>query len=180
MTAGTASAVRDAEPGGPGRLSRAQHLASLAAGLPILRAVSGERPVALTESLVTNEVDGELVVRDAERGLTCRLNACAAVVWKACDGSRTPDDLVDVVAGEFGPHADQDLILLALDDLFEHDLITSGYERRKPSAARQSRRRLLRRLGLAGATPITLPIVYGTAPPVLADSVDARGALADF
>jgi hypothetical protein len=139
-----------------------------------------DRPVALTDSLVTDEADGDLVVRDAQGGLTCRLNASAAVVWKACDGSRTPSDLVDVLAPELGPDADEDLVLIALDDLVEHGLITSGYERRKASAARLSRRRLLRRFGLAGATEITLPIVYGTAPPTLADSVDANAALADF
>jgi hypothetical protein len=142
--------------------------------------MSGDRPVALTDSLVTEEVDGELVVRDAERGLACRLNASAAVVWKACDGNRTLSDLVGVLAHDLGPHADEDLVLIALDDLVEHGLITSGYDKRKPSASRLSRRRLLRRFGLGGATAITLPIVYGTAPPALAGSVDADAALADF
>jgi hypothetical protein len=142
--------------------------------------MSGDRPIALTDSFVTEEVDGDLVVRDAEHGLTCRLNPSAAVVWKACDGTRTPNDLVDALTPQLGPHADEDLVLIALDDLVEHGLITSGYDRRKPSAARLSRRRLLRRFGLAGATAITLPIVYGTAPPALADSVDAHAALADF
>jgi hypothetical protein len=142
--------------------------------------MSRDRPLALTDGLITEAVDGELLVHDAERGLTCRLNASAALVWKACDGRRTLGDLVDVLAQELGGHADEDLVLIALDDLVEHGLITSGYGKRKPSAARLSRRRFLRRVGLAGATAITLPIVYGTAPPALAHSVEAHAALADF
>ena len=138
-----------------------------------------ECPLALTDGLVTDEIDGELLVYDAARGLACRLNASAALVWRACDGERTPTDLVNVLARELGPHADEDLVLIALDDLVEHGLI-DAYGRRQPSAARLSRRRLLRRVGLAGATAITLPSVYGTAPPELAESVEARGAQADF
>jgi hypothetical protein len=138
------------------------------------------RPLPLTDGLVTEEVDDKLLVHDAERGLTWRLNASAALVWKACDGRRTVGDLADVLAQEVGGDADEDLVLIALDDLVEHGLITSGYGKRKPSAARLSRRRLLRRVGLAGATAITLPIVYGTAPPALAHSVEAHAALADF
>jgi Coenzyme PQQ synthesis protein D (PqqD) len=129
---------------------------------------------------VTEDVDGALVVDEPELQLKCRLNASAALVWKACDGSRTPSDLAGGLARELGPHADEDLVLIALDDLTEHGLIASGYARRKSSAMRQSRRRLLRRVGLAGATAITLPIVYGMAPPALAGSVDAHAAQPDF
>jgi hypothetical protein len=142
--------------------------------------MSRDRPLALTDGLITEELAGELLVHDAKRGLTCRLNASAALVWKACDGRRTLGGLVDVLAQKLGGHADEDLVLIALDDLVEHGLITSGYGKRKPSAARLSRRRFLRRVGLAGATAITLPIVYGTASPALAHSVEAHAALADF
>jgi hypothetical protein len=58
--------------------------------------------------------------------------------------------------------------MIALDDLLEHGLLLSGYEKRPDSAARLSRRRFLRRVGIAGAAAMAVPIVYSTAVPTLA------------
>jgi hypothetical protein len=47
------------------------------------------RPLARSSELLTEEVDGELLIYDEERDTATRLNRTAAVVWRSCDGQRS-------------------------------------------------------------------------------------------
>jgi hypothetical protein len=123
--------------------------------------VASIRPRARTQGFLTEEVNDELRVYDEEHDAECRLNAGAALVWRNCDGERTVADLAEILREE-------DLVMIALDDLLAHGLILSGYEKRPDSAARLSRRRFLRRVGIAGAAAMAVPIVYSTAVPTMA------------
>jgi hypothetical protein len=127
--------------------------------------VEGTRPVARTEGLLTEEVDGELLVYDSERDVACRLNATAALVWRNADGERTVADLVAVLSEELGEVADEDMVMVALDTLAEHGLISAGHEPRAASASRLSRRRFLRRVGVVGAAAISIPVVHSIVVP---------------
>jgi hypothetical protein len=130
--------------------------------------VASIRPRARTQGFLTEEVNDELRVYDEEHDAECRLNAGAALVWRNCDGERTVADLAEILREELGETADEDLVMIALDDLLAHGLILSGYEKRPDSAARLSRRRFLRRVGIAGAAAMAVPIVYSTAVPTMA------------
>jgi hypothetical protein len=123
------------------------------------------RPCARTDGLLTEEIDGELLVYDEEQDVACRLNASAAIVWRGCNGERTIADLVEILSEELGELADEDLVMVALDELVEHGLLLSGYEQRDASAARLSRRRFFQRVGIAGAAAMAVPIVYSMAAP---------------
>jgi hypothetical protein len=131
------------------------------------------RPLARTEGLLTEDVDDELLVYDETHEVACRLNTSAALVWRHCDGKRTVADLVAVLADELGEVADEDMVMVALDNLVEHDLIESGYERRDLDSARYSRRHFIRRVGAAGVGAISVPIVYSMLVP--APSAAASG-----
>ncbi|HEY5317663.1 MAG TPA: PqqD family protein [Solirubrobacteraceae bacterium] len=126
------------------------------------------RPLARTDGLLSEEVDGELLVYDEDNVVACRLNGSAALVWRSCDGKRSVADLVAVLTEEVGELADEDLVMVALDTLADHDLIESGYQRRDAEASRFSRRRFIRRVGIAGAASIAVPVVAGMVPPVAA------------
>jgi hypothetical protein len=109
--------------------------------------------------LLTEQVDDELLVFDEESTVACRLNASAALVWRNCDGKHTVKDLVAVLASEFDEVADEDQVLIALDNLVAHGLIESGYEPREANVSRITRRRFMRRVGALSLATVSLPIV---------------------
>jgi hypothetical protein len=127
--------------------------------------VAKKAPLSRTEGLQIEEIDGELRVYDDKSDVTCVLNDSAALVWRSCDGRRSIADLVEILAAELGGVADEDMVLMALDTLAQHDLILSGYESRSSSAERLSRRRFFRRAGVAGAAAVAVPVVYSLALP---------------
>ena len=51
--------------------------------------------------LAFEDFDGECVVYDPDARVMHHLNASAAAVFRACDGTRTIDDVVDFTATEF-------------------------------------------------------------------------------
>jgi Coenzyme PQQ synthesis protein D (PqqD) len=128
------------------------------------------KPIARTDGLLTEEVEGELLAYDERTDTAWRLNATAAVVWRGCDGTRTLADLGDLLAAELGIAADDDLVLMTLDDLVEHDMIASGYQPREAAAVRLSRRRFFGRVGVAGAA-VAAPVVYSMTVPAAAAAI---------
>ena len=135
------------------------------------------RPLARTEGMLTKEVDGELLVYSEDNDAACKLNRSAALVWQNCDGKRTLADLVQIVTDELGEVADEDMVLIALDNLVDHDLILSGYERRETSASRLSRRRFFQRAGVVGSAAMAAPVVYSMAVPAAASAHPSYGGL---
>jgi hypothetical protein len=135
--------------------------------------VDQARPLGRSEGLLTEQVDGELLVYDETDDVACRLNATAALVWRNCDGRRTVSDLLVILRAEVGDAADEDMVLIALDDLVEHGLIVSGYEPRESAAIRLSRRRFFRRAGVAGAAAMAAPVVYSMVVPAAAAALSS-------
>jgi hypothetical protein len=127
--------------------------------------VEGARPLARREGLVVQELDDELLVYDRERDVASRLNRSAALVWQHCDGTRTVADLAAVLAEELGEVADEDLVVVALDNLSQNGLLASGYEQRDATAVRLTRRRFIRRVGVVGAAAMTVPVVHSLVVP---------------
>ena len=130
------------------------------------------RPLARTKDVVTEDVADEMIVYDERTNVACRLNHSAALVWRNCDGTRTLADLVRLLEADLGDVADEDMVLVALDSLAEHELIESGYERRDGTASRLSRRRFFRRVGVAA---VTIPVVASMAVPMPAAAVSGGG-----
>ena len=124
-----------------------------------------ERPRARNEGLLTEELDGELLVYDETSDVACLLNPTASLVWRSSDGTRTVPELVEIVAAEHGDMADQDMVLMALDTLLEHDLIASGYAPRELTASLLSRRRFFRRARAHQRRRGGRPIVYSMTVP---------------
>src|ERR1044071_4757712 len=54
---------------------------------------SSSYPRARTDRLVIKELPNEVLVYDLERDRAHCLNTTAAIVWKACDGSTTPEEM---------------------------------------------------------------------------------------
>ncbi len=134
--------------------------------------MTGKGPLARTDRLLTERVDGELLVYDLDGDVAVHLNETAALVWRSCDGSRTVAELATLVAHERGEAPDEDVVLMALDNLSEHGLIRSGYDERDGAAVALSRRRFFRRAGVIG---VRAPVVYSLIVPTAAAALSTGG-----
>jgi hypothetical protein len=122
-------------------------------------------PLSRTEGLIVEEVDDELLVYDQDHDSAHRLNRTAAIVWRHCDGTRTVDDLVAILAKELGDDlADEDLVHIALDNLADRGLV-EGVPKRAADETRLSRRRFIRRVGTVGVAALALPVVTSLVAP---------------
>jgi hypothetical protein len=137
--------------------------------------VSEPRPVGRTQGLLTEELDGEVLVYDLSGDTALHLNKTAALVWRSCDGRRTVADLTRLVSDELGEAADDDVVLMALDNLSDHGLISSGYNERDGAEVALSRRRFFRRVGLAGGAAFSAPVVYSALIPTAAAALSHGG-----
>jgi hypothetical protein len=124
-------------------------------------------PSARKFKLVVRELAEEVLVYDEETHRAHCLNRTAALVWKHCDGKTPVSGIAERVGGQLSSGVSEDLVWLALDQLTEFDLLASGTAR--PSASNQiSRRKMIRRLGLAAA--ISLPLITSIVSPTPAQA----------
>ena len=116
------------------------------------------RPTARTDKLVVEEVDGEVLVFDTERNRAHCLTPAAAAVWRACDGTRTVED----VAGIAGVNLES--TWRALRSLDRALLLRERLPKSKPS----------RREALVAAAVI--PLVMSISAPAAAQAASCLGA----
>lgn len=123
------------------------------------------RPLARSEGLAVAELDGELLVYDLERNKAHRLNGPAGVVWRHCDGQRSVADLAAFVGAD-DPATGSEVVWLALKQLDERHLLAGPLE--LPDGV--SRREALRKLALAGAVGLALPVIKSIVAPTAAQA----------
>ena len=112
-------------------------------------------PTSRQKRLVIQELPDEVLIYDLDRDKAHCLNAPAAFVWKQCDGRTTVAEALARFEEEFGIDADQAMILLAVDQLEESDLLQDRVKR-PDRMNRVSRRALIRSMGLAAAVAVPL------------------------
>lgn len=121
-------------------------------------------PRARKDQLLVEEVKDELVVYDLKLEKAHLLNPVAAFVWRHCDGETTVAQLVALLRDELEPAANEDVVLLALDELGQNHLLEEA--RAASTIARSfSRRQLMRRLAVVAAIGLTLPVIESLDPP---------------
>jgi hypothetical protein len=114
-------------------------------------------------------VADDLVVYDRERDRAHRLNRTAALVWRHADGERSVAELADLLRRELDPHADDDLVWVALDRLRSAHLLETPLAR-SAEAIRTSRRQFVRKVGLVGTLALLLPAVTTITAPTPAEA----------
>lgn len=144
------------------------------------------KPLARTKGLVVNELPEEIVVYDRGSHKAHCLNRTAALVWKRCDGRTTPARIAQLVGQDLNSRVGEDLVWYALEQLAKDRLLTekvvprpSGDDAAAFTAARLSRRELVRRLGLAAvvALPLITTIVAPTPVEAAASNCVQCGAV---
>jgi hypothetical protein len=118
-------------------------------------------PRAREDGLVIEAIGDELLVYDTGTSRAHSLNASAAAVFQACDGTRPVEEIGQATG------LDADAVALALADLGKSGLLAAYTE---PSE-RVSRRTVIRRLAVAGAG-------IGVAVPVIRSIVAPSAAMA--
>jgi len=108
-------------------------------------------------------MDDELCVYDLVSKRCHVLNKTAALVWQQCDGNSTVADIAARLE-QAGLPSDEDVVLLAIDQLEKEGLLEEGLPK-APGAARVSRRSVVSKLGVVGAAAALLPLVESIATP---------------
>jgi hypothetical protein len=115
-----------------------------------------KHPRVRETDLVTQALGDELLVFDSAANRAHSLNATATAVWRACDGTRSPREIAERC--QLDPLA----VELALHDLADAKLLADY----TPAAERVSRRSVIRRLALTGASlGVALPVIRSIVAP---------------
>lgn len=116
-------------------------------------------PIARKNGLVVQDTPDEVLVYDLDTNKAHCLNSTAAFVWKACDGTRSVEDIV-MEFDAVGNKASEDLVWLAIDQLNESDLLETEHAARFTG---RSRRQALKTIGMASL--VALPVIASLVAP---------------
>jgi hypothetical protein len=125
------------------------------------------RPTARVEGLVVQQLGDESLVFDRETDIAHCLSADAASVWRACDGTRDLDALATATG------ASQELVIGALSELAEKNLLVHEAAPASGNSYSINRREALTRMAKMGAGAAAIPLIYSVtaATPAMAASV---------
>jgi hypothetical protein len=122
--------------------------------------MSQDFPLARSQGLITEELDGELLVYDSEHNLAHALGADAAAVWRSCDGGTDIRALATRCA--FSEHEVQ-TILARLEELGLLETSSAEHDG-------DTRRVALRKITIAGAGIAAIPTISSLAVPAAAQA----------
>jgi hypothetical protein len=115
-------------------------------------------PQARTDQLAVRELPEETLVYDLEHNKAHCLNRTVALIWRHCDGTRSPAALAKVVQQELQIAGAEPMVHLALEQLGRRNLLVQAPPP-LPADARASRREVLKKLAVgAAALPLVMTI----------------------
>lgn len=123
-------------------------------------------PLAKDKNIVVQDLDKEVLIYDLITHKALCLNETSAIVYQACDGKTSFDEL------KAKHKFTDDLIFLALDELKRENLLEESVEYKSPFTG-ISRREAIRKVGLASL--IALPIVASFVAPTAASAQSCAG-----
>ena len=128
-------------------------------------------PKARKKSLVTSEVGDETVVYDTESNKASCLNELMTAVWEACDGNTDVSSILDTVRNAGYQDTTEQVILIALDQLSQANLLDETFNIDHRITKNLSRRKTLDLLAKSAAIlPIVSTIVVSS--PLAAQSAN--------
>jgi hypothetical protein len=114
------------------------------------------KPKARTNEIILKQLKDETLVYDLKTNRALCLNETLAMVWEHCDGFKSVDDIRIILENQLKAKVDNDLIILALDQLRSNDLLENE-ETTSGLFEGMSRREVIRKVGLTAM--ITLPMI---------------------
>ena len=119
-------------------------------------------PISRKNNLVVQELKNEILIYDLTINKAFSLNETAALVWQACDGSKTVGEISNHIGRQLNSFVSEDLVWLALEQLKRENLIESESEISMPFEG-LSRREIIRKVGLASLA--ALPMIHSLVAP---------------
>lgn len=121
-------------------------------------------PMARKEGLLVEELPDEVLVYDLDRKKAHCLNNTAALIWQHCDGNRSVSEIALAVSRLLNAPIDDEVVWYGLNHLGKTRLLEEQVPR--PSETpNQTRRDLIRKIGLAVSIPLVISVL---APPASA------------
>jgi hypothetical protein len=130
-------------------------------------------PRQRTYDLVVHDLPDEVLVYDRRSDRAHCLNHTAALVWRACDGTRAPQEIAGKLTIELDAPVSEDLVLIALAQLDKFHLLEPSRLYSLPQPA-ISRREMVRTLAVAGA--VALPVITSIVAPTPAQAGSCKHA----
>ena len=128
--------------------------------------MADSKPVRRKEQIVVQEIDGnEVLVYDLVDDRALYLNKTSALVWRACNGENSVQEITRIVG-------DENAAFLALDQLKNERLIDPTFEN-LPSFEGVSRRQAVQKLALGAI--VAIPVVASLAAPAAAQNASCSG-----
>jgi len=121
-------------------------------------------PKARRDGFVLRELPGELLVYDTETHEAHCLNETAAFVWQQCDGATGIPEIAERVRATFDTEMDDDVVWLALEDLWKRQLLDG--EAAPAREGSMSRSKVLKRAAVVAA--VSVPVVTSIVAPTAA------------
>ena len=127
-------------------------------------------PKSRQHGLLIDQVGDETIVYDEERQEAHSLNRPASIVWKNSDGTRSLEQLGDLLGTQLGVGPSESLVEYALDELSRVHLL----EENGLGDAPVSRRDIVKRMALAGAAVVAIPVILSIATPTPAMALSGQ------
>lgn len=119
-------------------------------------------PQSRKNDIVVQDLNGEVLIYDLKSNKAFCLNETSALVWQACDGTKSVSEISQAVSKKLNEPANEDLVWLALDQLKQENLLENS-EELVSNFNGMSRREAIRKVGLG--TMIALPFISGLVAP---------------
>ncbi len=131
-------------------------------------------PIARTENLLVQELDGETLIYDKTTHKAFCLNATAALIWKACDGRNDATTITRRLTRLSDAAVPCEIVHLGLQQLSAQNLLAEPHARTAHAPALASRRAAIRTLGITAA--IAIPTVTAIIAPTAAHAATGGGS----
>jgi len=124
-------------------------------------------PKARHNDLLVEKVGDETILYDGQRQLAHSLNRSASIVWENSDGEHSVPELAQLVGAEMGIEPNDSVVEYALEKLASANLLEDNHV---------SRRDVVRRMTLAGAAALALPVVLSVVAPTEAMAASGQNS----
>lgn len=120
-------------------------------------------PLSRKRDLVTQEVGNEILIYDLTINKAFNLNQTSSLVWQACDGKKSIDEISNQISKQLGSPVNEEFVWFALEQLKKENLIEDEIESITPFEG-LSRREVIWKIGLASV--VALPIISSLIAPI--------------
>ena len=121
-------------------------------------------PLARKSEIYVEHLPNEVVLYNKTNHQAHCLNMTVFAVWENADGTKTVDEIADIIEQRFKISSSRELVLLALTELEKADLLENTATV-TAEALTPSRRDVARKLALAGVSASLLPFVASIMAP---------------